>query len=132
MGDKAASGSSPCKQPYFGSQPDGIRLSTLLESVDAKRVDYPSRQAVRALVWDSRQVVPGSVFFAIEGEKHDGHRFIPDAIARGAIAVVSENSTLKRNDITTVIVENTRVALARMAVRFYDHPDQKLDRKSVV
>jgi len=127
MGDNAASGSSPCKQPYFGSQSDGIRLSTLLESLETKRVDYPSRQVVRALVWDSRQVVPGSVFFAIEGEKHDGHRFIPDAIARGAVAVVSENSTLKRNDITTVIVENTRVALARMALRFYDHPDQKLN-----
>src|SRR5581483_4866933 len=37
---------------------------------------------------DSRQVIPGSVFFALKGEALDGHQFIGDALARGAIAIV--------------------------------------------
>lgn len=37
---------------------------------------------------DSRQVVPGSVFFALKGEALDGHQFIGEALARGAIAIV--------------------------------------------
>lgn len=39
---------------------------------------------------DSRQVIPGSVFFALKGEALDGHQFIGDALARGAIAIVGD------------------------------------------
>lgn len=46
--------------------------------------------AISAFVIDSRQVRPGSCFVALAGERTDGHRFIRDAIERGAIAVIAE------------------------------------------
>jgi len=41
------------------------------------------------LFHDSRKVVPGSLFFAVPGEHADGAGFVPDALARGAVAVVA-------------------------------------------
>src|SRR6516162_5124735 len=50
---------------------------------------------------DSREVEPGGLFFALRGAEMDGRRFVPDAIKRGAAAVVVE----KRTEIPTGIVE---------------------------
>lgn len=44
---------------------------------------------------DSRQVIPGSVFFALQGEALDGHQFIGEALARGAIAIVGNARALE-------------------------------------
>ena len=41
-----------------------------------------------ALTADSRAVVPGSVYLAVRGSQTDGHRFVPDALRRGAAAVI--------------------------------------------
>jgi UDP-N-acetylmuramoyl-tripeptide--D-alanyl-D-alanine ligase len=43
-------------------------------------------------VIDSRQVTPGSLFIALHGERRDGHDFIPEAIARGAVAILAERA----------------------------------------
>ena len=51
--------------------------------------DLSSRE-VESIVTDSRQVQPGALFVAIPGERVDGHTFIEDVIAKGAMAVVSE------------------------------------------
>ena len=45
-------------------------------------------QEIKNLVYDSRQVTKGSVFFAIKGQDSDGHQYIEDAVRNGAIAVV--------------------------------------------
>lgn len=45
---------------------------------------------VQAICTDSRQLQPGSVFVALRGERFDGHNFIPQALARGAVAVISQ------------------------------------------
>src|SRR6266511_4859353 len=45
---------------------------------------------VAGVTGDSREVVPGAVFFALAGAERDGHDFVPEAIRRGAIAVVAE------------------------------------------
>jgi UDP-N-acetylmuramoyl-tripeptide--D-alanyl-D-alanine ligase len=46
------------------------------------------REPITRVAIDSRQVIPGSVFFALKGEARDGHQFIGEALARGAIAVI--------------------------------------------
>jgi UDP-N-acetylmuramoyl-tripeptide--D-alanyl-D-alanine ligase len=48
------------------------------------------RFPIRAICTDSRQLQPGSVFVALRGERFDGHNFIPQALARGAVAVISQ------------------------------------------
>ncbi|HOB13896.1 MAG TPA: UDP-N-acetylmuramoyl-tripeptide--D-alanyl-D-alanine ligase [Novosphingobium sp.] len=60
---------------------------------------------------DSRDVVPGDLFFALKGEAMDGHRFVAMAFARGASAVVVDRPV----EGPHVLVDDTTVALVRLA-----------------
>ena len=75
---------------------------------------------------DSRACRAGSVFVAIQGEKTDAHRFVPQAIERGAIAVISELPVSSETADAWLQVENARVALARAAASVHEHPSTKL------
>lgn len=69
---------------------------------------------------DSRQVVPGSLFFALAGSKTDGAAFAADAAGRGAMAVVaSKGSALTGLSVPVVSVGDARLALALSAARFF-------------
>ncbi len=74
---------------------------------------------------NSKNILPGSLFFAISGTQTDGHDFIPQAIENGAVATVVEKF---QNNITIpqIIVKNSRAALATAAANHYSHPAKKL------
>lgn len=86
--------------------------------------EYP-QVPISGITQDSRQVEPGTLFVAVKGESFDGHRFIPDAIQRGASAVVGSHE-LKGLPVPYVRVPDTRVALAHLAAAFYDFPAHHL------
>ena len=73
---------------------------------------------------DSRCVRPGELFVAIRGFVDDGHRYVGEALARGAAAVVAEQDI--DCDSPCIRVEGTREALARLSAAFYDHPTRGL------
>lgn len=75
--------------------------------------------AVTGLVVDSRAVKPGDVFFALAGAKTDGARFIDQAIASGATAVVSDRIPENDHRVSFIASSNPRRALALAAARFY-------------
>jgi UDP-N-acetylmuramoyl-L-alanyl-D-glutamate--2,6-diaminopimelate ligase len=77
---------------------------------------------ITGLAYDSRQVVPGTLFFALRGVVADGHRFIQQAVRSGASAVVLEDPASAPTDIPWVQVDDARLALARMAATFYGNP----------
>jgi len=81
---------------------------------------------VSAVVYDSRRAVPGAVFVALRGQKQDGARFAPQAVARGAVLVVAETSAPAGHDGAWVTVPDARLALALLADRFYGHPSGAL------
>ncbi|HAC45134.1 MAG TPA: UDP-N-acetylmuramoylalanyl-D-glutamate--2,6-diaminopimelate ligase, partial [Chloroflexi bacterium] len=64
---------------------------------------------------DSREVVPGGVFFALRGASTDGHRFIADALSRGAAALVVQRRTELSHGVVEIIVPNTWDALYAVA-----------------
>jgi UDP-N-acetylmuramoyl-tripeptide--D-alanyl-D-alanine ligase len=64
---------------------------------------------------DSRAVKPGGVFFALRGAQMDGHRFISDAISRGATCVVVQRRTDIPTGIAEVLVPDTWAALYALA-----------------
>lgn len=64
---------------------------------------------------DSREVASGGVFFALRGASMDGHRFIADALARGAAALVVERRTELSHGVVEIIVRNTWDALYALA-----------------
>lgn len=75
--------------------------------------------AVTGVAMDSRVVKPGNVFFALAGVKTDGARFIDQAIASGAAAVVSDRIPENDSRVPFIAVSNSRRALALAAARFY-------------
>ena len=76
---------------------------------------------------DSRQVTPGSVFVALRGQKADGAQFIPQALASGAAAVVSEAPPQTEDRRRkTVVVRDARLALALLAAEYHGHPSRAM------
>ena len=87
--------------------PRAARLSDLLEG--APDVE------VTALAYDSRRVTPGALFFCVPGFEADGHDFAPDAIRRGAAALVVERPL--GLGVPEAVVPDARAAMAPMAAR---------------
>ncbi|HEX9779806.1 MAG TPA: UDP-N-acetylmuramoyl-L-alanyl-D-glutamate--2,6-diaminopimelate ligase [bacterium] len=110
-----------------------MTLRELLRGLTAEPV---AAVPIRGLVCHSKQVRPGDVFVAIQGESMDGHTYIDEAITRGASAVVAGHLPVRYGAATRegsqwrtcpcVTVSDTRRALAVMAARFYGHPTEKL------
>ncbi|UDL96805.1 UDP-N-acetylmuramoyl-L-alanyl-D-glutamate--2,6-diaminopimelate ligase [Lichenihabitans sp. PAMC28606] len=74
---------------------------------------------IAALASDSRAVVPGTLFFAVPGTRQDGSAFIPQAIQRGAAAIVMEAGAAPITSAVPLIeVPDIRVALATAAAVF--------------
>lgn len=82
--------------------------------------------AVSGIAVDSRTVKPGDVFFALAGVKTDGARFIDQAIASGAAAVVSDRRPTDDERVPFIAVSNPRRALALAAARFYQRQPQTI------
>ncbi|MBN9600353.1 MAG: UDP-N-acetylmuramoyl-L-alanyl-D-glutamate--2,6-diaminopimelate ligase [Afipia sp.] len=80
--------------------------------------------AITGLAVDSRAVHPGNVFFALSGAKTDGARFVDQAIAAGAAAVVSDRLPANDNRVVFIASSNPRKALALAAARFYPRQPQ--------
>jgi UDP-N-acetylmuramoyl-L-alanyl-D-glutamate--2,6-diaminopimelate ligase len=76
---------------------------------------------VVAISADSRAIKPGALFIAIPGNKDDGLRYVPDALAAGAVAVMAEQlpSTSMPEGVAFIKVPNVRRALALAAAKFY-------------
>jgi UDP-N-acetylmuramoyl-L-alanyl-D-glutamate--2,6-diaminopimelate ligase len=81
---------------------------------------------VTGIAYDSRQVKPGAIFFALRGVHADGARFAPQAIASGAIAVVAETAAPAGVMVPWVRVANARAAIAETAAAFYGSPSEEL------
>ncbi|MFQ5779566.1 MAG: UDP-N-acetylmuramoyl-L-alanyl-D-glutamate--2,6-diaminopimelate ligase [Nitrospiria bacterium] len=86
---------------------------------------------VAEIVSDSKKASPGSLFVALKGTRQDGHRFIPEAIARGAVAVVLEGpipreDVKKGHPVTFIRVEDSRRALSHLASYFFENPTEAL------
>ncbi len=76
---------------------------------------------------DSRHVTPGALFVALPGTQTDGHLYVDDALARGACAVVVEETVQSRpSNVAVVSVPDSRRALSALASTFYDDPSRTL------
>ena len=101
-------------------------LKDILTGIELLQVKGSLDIEINALVFDSRKVQPGNVFFAIRGFAVDGHNFIPQVIENGCNIIVSEESFEAKEGTTLLIVNSTSQALGQMASNFYDRPSEKL------
>ncbi len=91
----------------------------------AEVLDERGDPPIAGLDYDSRRVKPGWCFVAMRGEHTDGNRYIDQAIANGAVAVVSD-SVAPHDSVAWAVVPHGRRALARLSANFYRHPAEKL------
>jgi UDP-N-acetylmuramoyl-L-alanyl-D-glutamate--2,6-diaminopimelate ligase len=101
------------------------RLADLVEELPGARIVGDGSVGVEELVFDSRRVEPGTLFFCVVGEKVDGHSFGARAVEDGAVALVVERE-LTELDVTQVVVGDSRAAMAPLAARFYGDPTAEL------
>src|SRR5262245_4458703 len=94
-----------------------VPLSRLLLG-DATLADRGGDVAISGLTADSRQVKPGYLFAALTGTNVDGARFIPQAVAAGAAAVVAGETACDPGSVALVRTANPQRLFAQMAARF--------------
>ncbi len=82
---------------------------------------------VRDVIYDSRKITEGTVFVCMVGAVTDGHKYIPDAVKKGASAIVVERADEAQqipDQVTVIQVESARRALAYMSAALFGHPDR--------
>lgn len=82
-------------------------------------------RVVTGVAYDSRRVEPGAVFVAVKGQRVDGARYAPEAIARGAVLVVAEEPPVAAA-LPWLTVPDARRALAALGAAFYGWPSREL------
>ncbi len=103
-----------------------MTLTQLLEKVDYKVLQGSTDIEISEIVNDSRKVKAGCVFPCIRGVSFDGHRFAAEVAGKGAAAIVAQEKVDVPEHVTLVVVDDTRVAMARMAAAWFGYPAQKL------
>ena len=97
-----------------------------------KQVSAPKDLDVASIEYDSRKVIPGSIFVAVEGFESDGHSFIENAVNKGCKSIIISKSRLddfsylSEKGIIVLVSENTRRSLSIASSIFYDYPSKKL------
>ncbi len=80
---------------------------------------------VSGLAYSSQSVTPGALFFCVPGFRSDGHDFAPDAVERGAVALVCERPL--GLGVPELVVDDVRAAMGPVAARFYGDPTSELE-----
>lgn len=90
--------------------------------------NQPEAGLATSITADSRTVNGGSIYVAIRGHKHDGHRYISDAVNKGAIGLIVEDISQVPDFFKGVSVEvlDSRLALQNLSQRFYGNPGDQM------
>jgi UDP-N-acetylmuramoyl-L-alanyl-D-glutamate--2,6-diaminopimelate ligase len=105
--------------------PRRMGLGALTDAIGPDRVVGLPVGEVTSLAYDSRAVAKGTLFFAVPGVHVDGHAFVRDAVAAGAVAAVVERE-LDGLAVPQLIVDRSRRALADAADAWFDRPSERL------
>ena len=103
-----------------------MRLDKLLERLDYEVLQGSVDIDIVTLVNDSREAEKGSAFVCVRGAVSNGHNYAADAAAKGAAALVVEREVNAPEDVTVILVKDTRYALALMSAAYYGYPAEKM------
>ncbi len=103
------------------------KLSSIAAGINWVEIVGSGDPLIRGLAYDSRSIEPGYLFYALDGLHTDGHLFIDEAIARGAVAVIhSRPVPSHRGGIVYLRLESPRRAMSPTAAAFYERPSERL------
>jgi UDP-N-acetylmuramoyl-L-alanyl-D-glutamate--2,6-diaminopimelate ligase len=98
------------------------RLAPALAPVDVRN---PAPVEIVDLAYDTRSVRPGALFFCVRGSRADGHDLAPEAVSRGAAALVVERPL--GLDVPQAVVADSRRAMAPAAMEFFGDPSREVE-----
>ena len=104
-----------------------IKLDSILEGIGIFERKGPDNPQIRFIAFDSRRVGKGDLFVAVPGIRTDGHRYIGQAVASGAAAVICERiPEVPVPYCNYVRVKNSAEALGLAASNYYGRPSEKI------
>ena len=101
-----------------------MKLKELLIGVSVLEMTADPEWNIESVVYDSRKATNGCLFVAISGFATDGNRYIPMAMEKGAVAVVTARKP--EGNVPYILVESDRLALAMIGCNFYGHPAKSM------
>ena len=106
-----------------------MKLRKICEEIEYTLLQGSLETEVRDIIYDSRKIAPETMFVCMVGAVTDGHKYIPDAVEKGASVIVlekEEETAQIPENITVLKVASARLALALMSAALFDHPARKL------
>lgn len=101
-------------------------MEKLLEGLQYEILQKPEVEIFTGMEHDSRKIVEGSIFVALEGEVVDGHTFIDTAIEKGAKLIIVSKEVPCQKGIGYVLIKNLRKHLGILASNFYGWPQKNI------
>ena len=103
-----------------------MKLSKLLTQCEYTVLQGNTDIDIIDVIYDSRKVTKGCAFVCLKGFNVDGHKFIPDALEKGATALIVQDDIAAPDGIAVIKVADTRKTLAYMSVEYFGHPADEL------
>jgi UDP-N-acetylmuramoyl-L-alanyl-D-glutamate--2,6-diaminopimelate ligase len=101
-------------------------LSELLKKIQCDDIQGNTQIEISDITYNSKNLLPHSLFVGISGTHADGKKYVPDAVANGAVAVVFEGEFFDNLSCTQIRVSGARAALARLSSVWFDNPSASL------
>ena len=104
-------------------------LKYLIDELENYKAIGDENVKINEIEYMSKNIKQDDIFVAIKGFLEDGKDYIKEAIEKGAKVIVLDKETKieEKEDVTYIYVDNTRIALAKIAAKFYDFPNKKLN-----
>lgn len=97
-----------------------MKLKDLTDEIAVEQFNGSWDIEIAGISYDSRKIKPGNAFVCIEGYRTDGHQYVLDAEKKGASVIIAQKPVVSA--LPVLYTEDTRLALAQMAKRFYRNP----------
>ena len=103
-----------------------MTVREILEDLQYTLLQGTVDRDVTELVYDSRKAVENGLFVCISGAVRDGHDFANEVVEKGITTLVVEKPVEVPEDVTVLLVEDTRLALACLSAAYFGHPAREL------
>ncbi len=103
-----------------------MKLGQILYGIDHELLSGSEDVEICNIIYDSRKVADATAFVCLKGYNVDGHKYAPDALEKGASALIVSDDVEAPDGVTVVKVANTREALAYMSANFFSNPAKEL------
>lgn len=101
-------------------------LKTMLQQLECTVTQGNIDVEISDVIYDSRKVIKDCIFVCLKGSAVDSHKFAQDAAQKGAAVIVASDTVTVPQNVTLVMVKDTRAALAVLSAAYFGNPAQSI------